>query len=81
MNCRESQHVIFSILMLQAGVPVQEVSEPLSHKDVKITSEIYSHIMPEEAEKTADKFAQFVGFKKSHRPFHRAYLFLRKIKS
>lgn len=49
-------------LLLQAGVPVKEVSERLGHKDVKITLEIYSHVMPEEAEKTADKFAQFVGF-------------------
>ncbi|MGL9815801.1 tyrosine-type recombinase/integrase [Enterococcus sp. DIV0098] len=49
-------------LLLQAGVPIKEVSERLGHKDVKITLEIYSHVMPEEAEKTADKFAQFVGF-------------------
>lgn len=49
-------------LLLQAGVPIKEVSERLGHKDVKITLEIYSHVMPEEAEKTADKFANFVGF-------------------
>lgn len=49
-------------LLLQAGVPVKEVSERLGHKDVKITLEIYSHVMPEEAEKTADKFANFLGF-------------------
>lgn len=49
-------------LLLQAGVPVKEVSERLGHKDVKITLEIYSHVMPEEAEKTANKFASFVGF-------------------
>lgn len=49
-------------LLLQAGVPVKEVSERLGHKDVKITLEIYSHVMPEEAEKTASKFANFVGF-------------------
>lgn len=49
-------------LLLQAGVPVKEVSERLGHKDIKITLEIYSHVMPEEAEKTADKFANFVGF-------------------
>lgn len=49
-------------LLLQAGVPIKEVSERLGHKDVKITLEIYSHVMPEEAEKTAEKFAQFVGF-------------------
>jgi integrase len=49
-------------LLLQSGVPVKEVSERLGHKDVKITLEIYTHVMPEEAEKTADKFADFVGF-------------------
>lgn len=49
-------------LLLQSGVPVKEVSERLGHKDVKITLEIYTHVMPEEAEKTADKFANFVGF-------------------
>lgn len=49
-------------LLLQAGVPVKEVSERLGHKDIKITLEIYSHVMPKEAEKTAYKFANFVGF-------------------
>lgn len=49
-------------LLLQAGIPVKEVSERLGHKDIKITLEIYSHVMPEEAEKTASKFANFVGF-------------------
>ena len=49
-------------LLLQAGIPVKEVSERLGHKDVKITLEIYSHVMPEEQEKTASKFANFVGF-------------------
>lgn len=49
-------------LLLQAGVPVKEVSERLGHKDIKITLEIYSHVMPKEAEKTATKFADFVGF-------------------
>lgn len=49
-------------LLLQAGIPIKEVSERLGHKDIKITLEIYSHVMPEEAEKTANKFANFVGF-------------------
>ncbi|HCM90750.1 MULTISPECIES: site-specific integrase [Vagococcus] len=55
------RHTHASIL-LQAGVPIKEVSERLGHKDIKITLEIYSHVMPEEAEKTASKFANFVGF-------------------
>ena len=49
-------------LLLQAGVPIKEVSERLGHKDVGVTLSIYSHVMPEEAEKTAEKFANFVGF-------------------
>lgn len=49
-------------LLLQSGVPIKEVSERLGHKDIRVTLEIYSHVMPEEAEKTAEKFANFVGF-------------------
>lgn len=49
-------------LLLQAGVPIKEVSERLGHTDVKLTLEIYSHVMPEEAKETANKFANFVGF-------------------
>ena len=49
-------------LLLQTSAPVKEVTERLGHKDVKITLKIYSHVMPEEAEKTASKFANFVVF-------------------
>lgn len=49
-------------LLLQAGVNIKEVSERLGHSDTLITDKIYSHVMPEEAEKTGDKFARFVGF-------------------
>lgn len=49
-------------LLLEAGVPLKEVSKRLGHKDGKITLEIYSHVMPKEEEKTATKFADFVGF-------------------
>lgn len=49
-------------LLLQSGIPIKEVSERLGHKDIRVTLEIYSHVMPEEAEKTAEKFANFVGF-------------------
>ena len=45
-------------LLLQSGVPIKEVSERLGHKDVRVTLDIYSHVMPKEAE----KFANFVGF-------------------
>lgn len=49
-------------LLLQADIPVKGVSERLGHINVKIPLEIYSHVMPEEKEKTAAKFANFVGF-------------------
>lgn len=49
-------------LLLQSGIPMKEVSERLGHKDTTVTDRIYSHVMPEEKEKTANKFAQFVGF-------------------
>ena len=46
-------------LLLQDRVSVKKVSERLGHKDIKITLEIYSHVIPKEAEKIA---AKFVGF-------------------
>lgn len=49
-------------LLLQAGVPIKEVAARLGHADTTITDRIYSHVMPEEKEKTAEKFANFVGF-------------------
>lgn len=44
------------------ALPIKEVSERLGHRDIKVTLEIYSYVMPEEAEKTASKFAHFIGF-------------------
>lgn len=38
-------------LLLQAGVPIKEVSQHFGHKDIKITLEVYSHVMSKEAEK------------------------------
>lgn len=55
------RHTHASLLLL-AGVPIKEVSERLGHKDIKITLEIYSHVMPDEAKETGKKFANFVGF-------------------
>lgn len=44
------------------AVPIKEISERLGHADTSITDRIYAHVMPEEKEKTAAKFANFVGF-------------------
>lgn len=49
-------------LLLQAGIPVKEVCDRLGDKDISITLGIYAHVMPEEKEKTAEKFANFVNF-------------------
>lgn len=49
-------------LLLQSGVPIKVISERLGHDDTSITDRIYAHVMPEEKEKTAEKFANFVGF-------------------
>ncbi len=53
---------IHTSLLLQAGIPVKEVCDRLGHKDISMTLGIYAHVMPEEKEKTAEKFANFVNF-------------------
>ena len=51
-------------LLLQAGIPVKEVSERLGHKDIKITLEIYSPVMPEETEKQPISLLILLDFRK-----------------
>ncbi|WP_438845081.1 hypothetical protein [Enterococcus sp. AZ091] len=38
------------------------MSERPEYKDMKITLEIYSHVMPRKVKKTATKFANFSDF-------------------
>lgn len=48
-------------LLLEAGVPLKEVSERVGHKDSKITLEIYAHISEEQEEKTVDTFMKYMS--------------------
>ncbi|MGG5368434.1 tyrosine-type recombinase/integrase [Enterococcus sp. AZ196] len=47
-------------LLLEAGVPIKEVSERVGHKDSKITMEIYAHISEEQSERAVDTFMNFM---------------------
>lgn len=40
---------------------VKEVQERLGHEDIKTTMNIYTHVTDNVKEKTAEKFAQFLG--------------------
>lgn len=50
-------------LLLEAGVPLKEVSERVGHKDSKITMEIYAHISEEQEEKAVNTFMTFMNAK------------------
>lgn len=41
-------------LLIQAGVPVKEISDMLGHESVNITLDIYGHLFPESRSVTAD---------------------------
>jgi len=41
-------------LMLQAGQPVQVVSERLGHAKVSMTLEVYAHVLPDMQSEAAD---------------------------
>lgn len=47
-------------LLLEAGVPIKEVSERVGHKDSKITMEIYAHISEEQSVRAVDTFMNFM---------------------
>ncbi|HVM14201.1 MAG TPA: tyrosine-type recombinase/integrase [Egibacteraceae bacterium] len=47
-------------LMLQAGVPVQVVSQRLGHASVHLTMEIYAHVLPAMDAEAADRFADHI---------------------
>lgn len=54
------RHTHVSIL-LEAGVPIKEVSERVGHKDSKITLEIYAHVSEKQEEKSAEIFANYMA--------------------
>ncbi|MGQ7542497.1 site-specific integrase [Streptococcus suis] len=48
-------------LLFEAGASIKEVQERLGHEDIKTTMNIYAHVTENTKEKTAEKFAQFLG--------------------
>lgn len=48
-------------LLFEAGASIKEVQERLGHEDIKTTMNIYAHVTENVKEKTAEKFAQFLG--------------------
>lgn len=48
-------------LLFEAGASIKEVQERLGHEDIKTTMNIYAHVTENAKEKTAEKFAQFLG--------------------
>jgi integrase len=48
-------------LLLSAGEPVKTVSERLGHASVTVTLAVYSHVMPGDQKRAADRFAALVA--------------------
>lgn len=51
--------------LAQAGVPIQEISKLLRHADIRVTAEIYAHLLPDQLQATVrvldrDKIVTFV---------------------
>lgn len=49
-------------LLFEAGATIKEVQERLGHSSYEVTLNIYTHVTEEAKDKTADIFAQHVGF-------------------
>lgn len=47
-------------LLLEAGVPIKEVSERLGHTDIQTTLNIYAHVNRNQEDKSAQTFAKFM---------------------
>lgn len=48
-------------LLIMAGVPVKVVSERLGHSTVKVTQDIYAHVLPHMQSEAADLLEQWFG--------------------
>lgn len=55
----EMRHTCASLL-IQAGVPILEISEMLGHESIKITLDIYGHLFPESRSNTANKASEIL---------------------
>lgn len=47
-------------LMLESGVPIQDVQKRLGHSNIDITLRIYAHISKEQQEKAVEQFSNFM---------------------
>lgn len=50
----------FATLALQAGVPLKVVSDILGHKNISITADLYSHVIPAMQEDATSRVAALV---------------------
>ncbi|SQB31069.1 putative phage integrase [Streptococcus dysgalactiae] len=49
-------------LLFESGATIKEVQQRLGHKDIQTTMNIYAHVTKYSKDKTADKFASYIGF-------------------
>ncbi|WP_369350443.1 tyrosine-type recombinase/integrase [Streptococcus hillyeri] len=49
-------------LLFEAGATIKEVQQRLGHKDIQTTMNVYAHVTKYSKDKTADKFASYIGF-------------------
>lgn len=49
-------------LLFESGATLKEVQQRLGHKDIQTTMNIYAHVSKYSKDKTADKFANYIGF-------------------
>lgn len=48
-------------MMLEAEASMKEVQERLGHKDIRTTSNIYSHITPKMENEAVNKFSRYMA--------------------
>mgnify|MGYP004465005479 FL=1 len=49
-------------LLFESGASIKEVQDRLGHENIKTTMDIYTHVTKSAREKTAEKFANYIGF-------------------
>lgn len=49
-------------LLFESGASIKEVQDRLGHSDIETTMNIYAHVTQSAREKTAEKFADYIGF-------------------
>jgi integrase len=54
-------------LMLEANVPLKQVSDRLGHSSIMLTADVYTHVSGEEAQRATDKFAAYMAATDSDR--------------